>query len=182
MSKKGILYLVAALAFIQFFAAGCMSTENAFGSNADVEKRGLSIPSQFFVIKKSDGEYINNITFKEYSSLLAEELQAGGWKPTSYGEADTFLLLEYGVDSFYEENVTIKPQYDQETNTTTWVHTGAEIKNKPYLRITGIHAADYRLERKETVIFTVLVTYPENEKADRELIVKMINVGSQVLL
>ena len=170
------------IAVISLFLSGCISTENAFGTGADIEKQGFIIPSRFFVLKKGDGDYINNITFKEHSALLTARLESGAWTSASYGEAATFLLLEYGEDSFYDRNTVIKPKYDRDTNTTAWVHTGAEIKKKPYVRITGINGTDYRVNRKETVLFTLIVTHGESVAVDQELISEMVIVGAESLM
>ena len=179
---KYIWCLPVFFAILMFVFPGCVSTKNAFESGFDVELQGLKTPAHFFVIKESGGEYINNIKFKEYSALLIEQMRAGSWRPSSYGTADTFLLLEYGTEAFYDTDTVIKPEYDQEKNATTWVHTGAEIKNKPFVRITGLNASDYRLERKKTVLFTLLVTDPGGGEADGALIEKMVIIGSKVLL
>lgn len=172
---------IAIPAAILVFYTGCMSTENAFGSSLDVELQGIKIPAQFFVIKESGGEYINNINFKKYSALLIERISAGGWNPSSYGDADTYLLLGYGVEPFYDTDTVIKPKYDQDKNTTAWVHTGAEIRNKPFVRITGLNAEDYRLERKKTVLFTLLVTDPYGGEASENMIEKMVMIGAKTL-
>lgn len=181
-SMKYIWCLTAILMYAILLFPGCISTENAFGSSYDVEMQGLKIPARFFVIKESDGEYINNISFKKYSALLIEQTSVSGWKPSSYSDADTFLVLEYGVEPFYDTDTVIKPKYDQEKNSTTWVHTGAEIRNKPFVRITGLNAEDYRLEGKKTVLFTLLVTDPGGGEADGGLIGKMVIVASKALL
>ena len=179
---KNIFPLFIVIATALLLLPGCKTIENAFDSKATVEKKGLITPSRFFLLKGSNTEYINNINFKKYSGLLTEKIETGAWKQASYGKAHTFLLLEYGIDSFYEKNVTIKPEYDEDSNTTEWVHKGACITSKPYVRITGINAEDYRVEQKETVTFRLLVTYPEKKSLDEGLILTLIGVAAKILL
>lgn len=182
MKRSPVCVSVWLLPLVVLIFVSCASTKPALDENAGIEKKGLFVASRFFVLKGGDGENINNVTFKRYATLLTDRLHQGGWIPESYGKADTFLLLEYGENSFYEKNVTIEPEYDRETNKTVWVHKGAEIKSKPYLRIKGINAEDYRVEGKETVTFTLLVTYPETESLDQQLIEKLVEVGTKSML
>lgn len=161
---------------------GCVSTENVSRGNTDIDFKGIKIPSRFFVLKKSGGEYINNITFKRYSTLFADRLGTGGWEQASYADAETFLFLEYGVGAFYDGTTTVKPEYDRKTNRTTWVHTDARIRRMPFLRITGVRAAVYRERGEETVVFTLLVTHPGSAQAEERLMERMLLAGADALL
>jgi hypothetical protein len=72
------------------------------GMVATFEKEGAAVPSSYFLLKGNSDEYINNIDFKRYASLLGSSLKAKGWDQTGYSKAKVFLFLDYGIDTFYE--------------------------------------------------------------------------------
>jgi hypothetical protein len=173
--------LFTAVLLLSFGCTTSATTVDGGDGGVEVEKYGLALPTTFYVLKSNDSEYINNITFKEYSSYLVDILDEGGWTYASYGDAKTFLFLEYGIGSFYETSVTIKPKYDRETGKTKWVHEGKNIESMPFVRIKGVQADEYRTGGKERVSFSLLVKQLEKEAVDQALVKKMIKTGSHSL-
>ena len=115
----------------------CTTTSDINNLSVSLEQSGIKSPTSFYILKGNDSEYINNINFKKYSAHLSESLQEDGWKPASYSDADVFLFLEYGIDAFYRSKRKIKPQYDEKTGVTSWVHKDSRIEKMVFIRVSA---------------------------------------------
>jgi len=160
---------------------GCTTTADIDSHIVSLEQSGIKSPASFFILKGNENDYINNIDFNKYSSYLGETLEKKGWEPVSYGEAKIYLFFEYGIDAFYQSKRRIKPKYDEESGVTSWVHKDSQIERMVYLRITAADGDDYRLRKKRSVRWDLLVRNPEKAQLSDRILIEMINAGSSFL-
>jgi hypothetical protein len=169
---KALLFFVTTAAAV--LSAGCSTTGDSAGYTIDTQLKRSIKNNSFFILKGNLESYINNLDFALYADLLRQGFEAKEFQTSSYGEAEMFILLEYGVEGFPSVKYRRHREYNPDTRVTTWVHEEKDVITMAFVKITAIEGNPYRNIDEKNVLWELVVKNPDHHGDPRAMFSEMI--------
>lgn len=174
---KKTVFLLFICAAVSPLLCGCVTGKESAGGIVEIQA-GRSLKNRtFYILKGNTESYLNNLMFQKYSGFVRKGFEENGFEETSYGEADMYLVLEYGIQVYSMVTHRWEREYDRKTGVTTWIHQDESTQDMAFISLTAIDGNPYRNLDEKVVLWQLTVRDSEYDPDAADLFLPLIRTA-----
>ena len=119
LRQCGTILLFLSVPGFLFLLTACMTPPSPYHTEHNGDRGTLQPGTTYFLLKGNGESMINNRTFSTLAPFIEECLTQSGAVPAEYGDADIFISVTYGTDSYPSGETILEPRYDRKKGGNT---------------------------------------------------------------